>query len=129
MSDARIRELERRARAGDEQAMAALHQERIRLEGYDPRVNPRPEDIVLPAPGHYPAARRVESVNCLVPSAGRTRHYLHVAWWDAEHACWAFPRSVLLSSWRRWAKDGTVVRFGNGPILYDERGRFIAWAS
>jgi hypothetical protein len=127
MADARIRELERRARAGDEQAMAALHPERIRLEGYDPRVNPRPEDIVLPGPGRIPCARRVDSTNLLVGE--EALYYLRVARWDAEHACWAFPRSVLLSSWRRWAKGGTVVRFGNGPILYDERGRFITWAS
>jgi hypothetical protein len=122
VSDARIRELERRARAGDEQAMAALHQERIRLEGYDPRVDPRPEDIVLPAPGRIPCARKVDSVNCLVPNAGRTQHYLRVSWWDAENACWTHPKILERASWRRWAKGGTVVRFGNGPIL-------VAWAS
>lgn len=105
MSDARLRELERAAAAGDPDAAEALRaaRERVAGERRDPRVDPRPDDMVRRADGRV--VRLV--VTLTEPVLVRERRYVH---W-VRICGGGGPRSgcCLLASWRSWARGGEAI--------------------
>lgn len=98
MSDARLRDLERRARAGDLDAVAA-HARAVERTLRDPRIDPRVGDVVVvTTPTGRQHARRVEEIH----GSGTS---LYVAWID-EDGFSLSDVAMHIGSWRRWACRG-----------------------
>lgn len=124
MSDARLRDLERLARAGDAAARVRWRAAMLRLR--DPRLNPAPGDVVQA--GVYVTVHRVHGkwvtrarLVTQAPDHEDVVRWQRVRWLYGEEAadpgssglCYD-PRVKVckLATWRRWARNGSTVRLG-----------------
>lgn len=98
---------------GEPEAVRRLTEERIRLAGRDPRLDPQPGDVVETGrwwPSDHPAVRIVTGID---PGGTALVRGMIVRWRDRDGPTHGY---VHISRWKEWARDGVVYTItGQAP--------------